>query len=222
MTKCTACRVRHLTCDQNPVCSECASGNRECIRGYNLRFRHLACPSTKPSRADYSKYEFFFDHGQTWVDIHSEIEFMLEHDDSWNVFSQETRARGSGVTSSINPDQQCNDPAAHPTASEQSSAPAGEPPDLLDECETFSQTPLNKLEVLANLSSVDASLSGETLRTASTIPYPQPPLMAGDMVWPLRNLQEGRLLQHFVTHLAPWVCTPTAPVTNAQLTWRQV
>ena len=207
MTKCTACRVRHLTCDQNSVCSECAKGGRECIRGYNLRFRHLACPSETPSRADYSKYEFFFDGGQTWVDTNAKVEFVPEEDELSISSPTEGLTRDNGADSIVGFEHQSSLPTTYQTPGEHPSTPIGDPPDYLDDGDTSGQAPLSKLDILANQSLVEASLSGETLHDESRMSYPQTPATAVDSVWPLRNLQEGRLLQHFITHLAPWVCT---------------
>ena len=75
MTKCASCRVRHLSCDALPICKECTKSGRECSR-FNVRFKHLVCPSREHKPADYSKYEFFFSGEQIWVDVEGKPEFV--------------------------------------------------------------------------------------------------------------------------------------------------
>lgn len=208
MHKCTACRVRHLSCDQKPVCSECAECNRPCVRGYNLRFRHLNCPSSTPTRADYGRYEFFFDSRQTWLDTNSEIKFVMEDDESSCASPREVQVPGDDTILAMSGGKSGDIPVTHRTGSEQPSLRIGDDQETVHNEETPNQAPLSKLEILANQSLVDASLSGDTLYSNSRISGPRSPSTPIVTAWPLKDLREGRLLQHFVTHLAPWVCGP--------------
>lgn len=201
MTKCTPCRVRHLTCDQNIVCSECSKSNRECLRGYNLRFRYLTCPSIKPSRADFGKYEFFFDGEQTWVKSNRDngkIEFVLEGDEEVSEVGteevdiiDEDRVSGSNVghDASRNPSAQEVDASSH-----------------LASLEPLGSSVWSKLDILAEQSLAEAASSGIGLSGRSRFMELQtPPVPRDASVWPVTNLRECRLLQHFIVHLAPWV-----------------
>ena len=80
MTKCAGCRVRHLNCDTYPTCIECEKSGRVCVP-FNVRFRHLVCPSEMITRADYSKHQFF-DGEQTWIDTNGKLEFVARSDSS--------------------------------------------------------------------------------------------------------------------------------------------
>lgn len=206
MTKCTSCRVRHLTCDQNLICTECAKGDRECNRGYNLRFRHLTCPAGKPSRADYSRYEFFFDSGQTWLNPNANVEFVLEDGVLPSFSPGEELARDNETESRTHSAHQATHLDLSHAPSEQPSALINDSRECFDAGDAYRSGSLSKLDILADQSLAEASLIGETLRGESRMSYPQTPAAAIDPPWPLRSLQEGRLLQHFVTHLAPWVC----------------
>ena len=245
MAKCTPCRIRHLPCDTNNlVCSECAKADRECVRGYNLRFRHLTCPSKTPDRKDFSKYEFFFDEGQTWVQKEGkgELEFICESESLSEDLSLEEVARNDALANgerekrramtSYTPKDRsstrtCDAPALinelphveHPQplpenfnkSSPEALAPASNSPDYADDNQPFSQTPLSKLDILANQSLAEVSLTGETLYALSKTSYPHTPASTADFSWPLKNLREGRLLQHYITHLSPWVCSKETP-----------
>ena len=218
MTKCTSCRVRHLKCDQSPTCSECENAGRKCVRGYNIRFRHLAFDGTSKNatRADYSKHEFFFDEEQTWVDANEKVEFVPESDDysSDSVAGEMTGNIFEGFISDVEGQHAVT--ATYHTTSNTPAAFNADSPDYM----TSSGGRLQKSPPIGSSQKesdpltyplVDESLSGETLRPDSRVSYPQTPSVAPQLAWPLKNLHEGKLLQHFVTFLAPWVCTNSIP-----------
>ncbi|KAI5781526.1 hypothetical protein EDC01DRAFT_241600 [Geopyxis carbonaria] len=76
----TSCRVRHLKCDETrPVCRRCQRAGRECVRGYNVRFRYGTDlgdeESNTPATADApggrpaggKGGEFRFESDQVWI-----------------------------------------------------------------------------------------------------------------------------------------------------------
>lgn len=218
MTKCTSCRVRRLECNQSLTCSECENAGRECIRGYNIRFRHLAFDgiSKNATRTDYSKHEFFFDEQQTWVATNERVEFIPENDH----FSSDSPA--GETTGNIFKGVVSDGEAQHAVITPQQTttktpvASNADSPDYLTPFEErFKKTPSmgrpQKESVPMAYSLVDESLSEETLGPDSRVSYPQTPSVTTELALPLRNLQEGRLLQHFVTFLAPWVCINILP-----------
>lgn len=210
MTKCAGCRVRHLDCDTQSICSECKKSGRECVR-LNVRFRHLVCPSEKTSRAHCSKYDFFFDVKQTWVDIHGNVEFVVESDcgayasptDELEIdtlgavglnVEPQPALRSNTQTPAIQASVQNDDPSDYVTVSEQ--LPHEQPGNILLG---------DALEMPAH-SLGEASIIGEKPPYDTRVTYTERLPPAQEPAWPLKNLQEGKLLQHFITHLAPWVC----------------
>lgn len=219
MTKCVGCRVRHLNCDTYATCTECERSGRDCVR-LHVRFRHLVCPSKSITRADYSKYEFFFDDEQTWVDTGGKVDFVFGGDCSTGT-SPIDELQHRAV------DPVCLDPEPHSAPEKQSSStfvfastfhaptvhtPVLEdgPPDYLaalaqaPDDSPGSVFPDNALEMPAR-SSRKTAQNGETLPFDRGISYIERVLPATEPAGPLKSLQEGKLLQHFVTHLAPWV-----------------
>ena len=213
MTKCASCRVRHLNCDTSPTCTECKKNGRDCLR-LNVRFRHLVCPSQRATPADYSKYEFFFDNEQTWTDINGNLEFVVENDSSASVSPMDELDQISdviGVNTEPRPalleqpfptfelGSTSHTPTIHasvlgddlsdymPVFEQASSGPPGK--DYLGDA---SAMPAHSLR--------EASQPGEKLPSDTSVSHLR-------RVLPVQSLQEGKLLQHFVTHLAPWVCT---------------
>ncbi|KAI7573411.1 hypothetical protein KC343_g23631, partial [Hortaea werneckii] len=62
------CRVRHLKCDeQRPSCTRCEKAGIECVRGYNIRFRHGANPSIASKGSGPAKSDLDFSKTQPWV-----------------------------------------------------------------------------------------------------------------------------------------------------------
>ena len=216
MTICAGCRVRHLICDTNSVCIECQKSGRECVR-LNVRFRHLVCPSETITRADYSKYEFFFDGQQTWIDTNGKLEFVAESDSSTHASPTHEPERNLFDAVSLNAESrsaQTEQPSlrfmvgstSH-TPTVQASVPDEDPPDYLA---ALKQVPHNRprKEVLDSASKLPSQPSREASQfSATSVSYIESMLPAPQLAGPLQSLQEGKLLQHFVTHLAPWVCT---------------
>ena len=98
-------------------------------------------------------------------------------------------------------------PATPNILSHQASAPTRGPPNHINEKNPLRRGPFSKLDVLANESLAEDSWAGETTLSGSRTSYPQTPRLTEDSELPLKNLREGRLLQYYVTHLAPWVRT---------------
>lgn len=218
MTKCAGCRVRHLTCNARSPCTECEKGGRECVR-LNVRFRHLACPSKAATPADYSKYEFFFDEKQTWIDTQEQLEFVAETDLAADVspanesedivsnpFDLNAKPQPSVVeqpSSMSTLETTSETPVAHTPISDD------QPPDYLAALEQIPYNPpANVLDSSMGLSAqpLGGVLSAEEKPPSDTgLPYLVRVSSAQPAAWPLQNVEEGKLLQHFITHLAPWV-----------------
>jgi len=216
MTKCAGCRVRHLTCDAHSPCNECDTSGRECVR-LNVRFRNLACPSKKISRADYNKYEFFFDGEQTWVDTSGGLKFVAGSDNSDdasimgdvedNVFnSVEVTAKSPPALMEKPPSTSILGTATC-TPTVQASVPDEDPPDYMVALEQTSYDPPHDvpLEDAPAHCSRGSSQHREKLAPDTSVFCRGGSLSAPEAALPLNSLQEAKLFQHFVTHLAPWV-----------------
>lgn len=217
MTICAGCRVRHRVCDTNSPCKECEENDRECVR-LNVRFRNLVCPSERTnSRADYSKYEFFFDGEQTWVDTNSRLEFVAGGDSSDDaspmgdlgddVFDMtevdaEARPAVMGKPSATI----SHASTSHPPIV-QASILDDDPPNYQKALEQTSHDPPNhvRLENSSVLSSGEAPQHGAKLALDTGAFFQRGSRSAPEAASPLSTLQEAKLFQHFVTHLAPWV-----------------
>ena len=204
MVKCAPCRVRHLSCDQNIICTECSKANRECLRGYNLRFRYLTCPSTSPSRADFTKYDFFFSDDQTWVEScgnEGKVEFLRDEDEGRTARIDDGESADVDVATSTGAsiDYKAID------------SPSAQAFDNISQVEDFKSsvpTPLSKLDVLADQSLADAFTSGsDAYATTRHVELQSYPVSRKHCEWSVANLRECRLLQHFIEHMAPWVST---------------
>ena len=221
MTKCAGCRVRHLNCDTRSTCTACEKSGRECLR-LNVRFRHLVCPSERVTRADFTKYDFFFDTEQTWVDnTNQKLEFVTENDISAhpsptnNLEDDGYHAGGLNVGSETPlleqpPSVSLFGSTPHtPTALAFTSD--GGPQDYSTAPAQVSRDPPG------SVATADASdVLSHDMRTATELIEKQPlkkSLLSLERVFsepqlhhPLQSLQEGKLLQHWIAHLAPWVC----------------
>ena len=220
MTKCAGCRVRHLNCDTRSTCKECEKSGRECHR-LNVRFRHLVCPSAKVTRADFTKYDFFFDSEQTWVDTNQKLEFIAGSDIS--AHASPTNHLEDGIYHAGGPNVESETPLLEqphsvsffgstphtPTAL--AFTPDDDPPGYLTASAQVSRDPSG------SVATADASdISSHDLRTASQLTEKQlfnkslfsseGVLSEPELHHPLQSLQEGKLLQHWIAYLAPWVC----------------
>ena len=227
MTICAGCRVRHLNCDTHSTCTECEKSGRECVR-LNVRFRHLVCPSERITRANHSKYEFFFDREQTWIENSGKIEFVAESDSSTdapptdepeNPFSD-----ADGLNSKSRPAlvEQTSSTfvlrSTSHTPTVQASILNDDQPEYMAVLEQVPHNPPDDIIV------EDASKRPVYSSRKTSHPGEKPPfdthvsslekvIALPELVWPLKSLQEGKLFQHFVTHLAPWVCISVFLVT---------
>ena len=220
MTKCAGCRVRHLNCDTRSTCTACEKSGRECLR-LNVRFRHLVCPSERVTRADYTKYDFFFDSEQMWVDTNQKLEFVassdMSADNSPTNDLEDDRYHAEGPNVEYDtplleqpPSVSLFGSSAHtPTAL--AFTPDDDPPDYSTASAQVSRDPPG------SVATADASdILSHDLRTASQLTEKQPfkkslfslerVLSEPELHHPLQSLQEGKLLQHWIAHLAPWVC----------------
>ena len=221
MAICAACRVRHLKCDNQSPCTECKNGDRECLR-INVRFRNLVCPPKKTTRADHNKYDFFFEDRQPWVDTQGQLRFVADGDDSaettpvdepennvFNVIHQDTKLHQASMGSSSS--------ASVPASA--LNATVTQSPFLDKNLPTYSIVPEH-----VSSNSPEDTLLNSTAGTSiySPMESPRPNHQASDNTglsssriipsvpqspWPLTSLQEGKLFQHFITYLAPWVCS---------------
>lgn len=213
--------MRHLNCDTYSICTECEKGGRECIR-LNVRFRHLVCPSERITRADYSKYEFFFDAEQTWIDTIGNLEFVGASNSSADASPtdepENTVLDAAGLNAKPQPtlvEQPSSTFMPGPTSysSEvQASGVDNDTPNYLAALDQVSHDPpdnvfVNNISRIHFHSSIEVSHPGEKLPFDTSLSYSGRELPIPELAWPLKSLQEGMLFQHFVTHLAPWVCT---------------
>ncbi|KAI5370836.1 putative zn(2)-C6 fungal-type DNA-binding domain, fungal transcription factor [Septoria linicola] len=84
-TGCQNCRLRHLKCDdKRPSCARCSKAGIECVRGYNIRFRHGANPSIKDSSA--TKTNCDFSKSQQWVKTARTLTFLDETQELMNIY----------------------------------------------------------------------------------------------------------------------------------------
>ena len=221
MTRCAGCRVRHLNCDTHPTCIECEKSGRECVP-FNVRFRHLVCPSGRITCADYSKHQFFFDGEQTWIDTNGKLEFVARSDSSADASPTNELENNIFGAVSLNaepwPDL-LDQPSStfvlgstSHTLTVHASVMDEEPPDYMAALEQVPHDQsgsllLDKLLRMPAHLMREASEPGEKLPSDTSVSYLGRVLPAPELAWPLKSLQEGKLFQHFVTHLAPWVCT---------------
>ena len=218
--KCAGCRVRHLNCDTRSTCTACEKSGRECLR-LNVRFRHLVCPSKRVTRADFTKYDFFFDSEQTWVDTNHRLEFVAGSDISAHPsptsILEDDRCHAEGPNGGSETSLLQQPPSVSffgstphtPTAL--AFTPDDEPQNYLTAPAQVSRDPPG------SVATADASdILSHDLRTASQLAEKQPfkkslfslerVLSEPELHHPLQSLQEGKLLQHWIAHLAPWVC----------------
>ncbi|KAL1875484.1 hypothetical protein VTK73DRAFT_10034 [Phialemonium thermophilum] len=80
---CNLCRARHQKCDdRRPSCSNCRKNGSECVRSYNVRFRHALNPSVRRRRASApERPECEFADDQPWVETGSTLTFIDETKD---------------------------------------------------------------------------------------------------------------------------------------------
>jgi len=223
MTKCAGCRVRHLHCDTYSTCTECEKKGRECVR-LNVRFRNLVCPSKRITRADYSKYEFFFDGEQTWIDNNGKVEFVAGSDSSAGADATPTDELEKNVFDAVGlhaeprpalveqPSSTSVLGSTSHTPTVQASILDDDPPDYLAALQQVRHDPpggvlFDDASKMPAHSLREASQPGENLSCDTSVSYLRRMLPAPEATWTLESLQEGKLFQHFVTHLAPWVYT---------------
>ena len=221
MTICAACRVRHLKCDSQSPCTDCKKNGRDCLR-VNVRFRNLVCPSKRTTRADHNKYEFFFEEEQPWIDTQGHLKFVAEGD-------------GDAENSPIaEPENYVFDAPIQNTelqlASLKQSSPKSIPVSMTEDSALQASVMDNDPSTIAKVlecrfinppeDALLSSIAGTPIRSPkeSSQSSDQPPestviaslekiLPASQPRWPVKSLQEGKLFQHFITHLAPWVRT---------------
>ena len=211
MTKCVDCRVRHLHCNNEIPCQECEKSGRDCRR-MSVRFKHLVCPARNATRADYGKYEFFFECEQPWVDLDGIISFAGDSKDISGVLSLEAPDKDDSNASDLERGTPLDiNPSATPTSSkvtyldedvESTPGPRDDPPDYAAAVEHIPHDPHIRDTLRGEPNNPDLAMP--VLSTGiSSLNETQ---SASESAWPLKSLKERNLFQHFVTHLAPWVC----------------
>ncbi|KAK4506883.1 hypothetical protein PRZ48_000616 [Zasmidium cellare] len=87
-TGCQNCRQRHLKCDERrPACARCEKSGIECVRGYNIRFRHGANPSVANLKdSGLAKTEYDFSKKQTWMRTAKNLTFLDETPELINIY----------------------------------------------------------------------------------------------------------------------------------------
>ena len=222
MTKCAHCRVRHRTCDSGATCKECKKYGRVCVR-LNVRFRYLVCPTATITRADLRKYEFFFDLEQTWLDTKGKIDFVSDRD------SSPTTSLNVGPDKSF-PNASSLDDEPSPALAERSSPTFAFIPDPdFPTMDGFQNTD-DPLEDLAAMDQVNGrqdnvifkDLPADSLEATIPSRGSTACLLRGCSVGPLKGLQEGRLFQHWINHIAPWVRSLFPLNNESWLTQQQV
>ena len=215
------CRLQSAASQLRYTYIECEKSGRECVP-FNVRFRHLECPSGRITRADYSKHQFFFDGEQTWIDTNGKLEFVARSDSSANASPTNELENNIFGAVSLNAEPRpalLDQPSSTFVLGSSSHTPTvhasvvdEEPPDYLAALEQVPHDQSGSL-LLDKVSRTpahlmrEASEPGEKLRSDTSVSYLGRVLPAPELAWPLKILQEGKLFQHFVTHLAPWVCT---------------
>ena len=215
--------MRHLKCDSLSPCAECEKSGRACVR-LNVRFRNLVCPVEGMDSLDSRRYEFAFDSEQKWVATNQALEFVHESDvnDDTSPMNEPVTDFTDSVSLNTYPSltaiQQPPSSSVIESASDTPTLQASLPDDDMPGSSTALdpvayRSPRNgylagTLHTPANSSSV--SQLDDDLPLDSRESYPERILLAPKVAWPLDSLQEGRLLQHFVIHIAPWVCSSTS------------
>lgn len=187
----------------------------------NVRFRNLVCPADRTTHSDHKKYHFFFEDEQTWIDTSGKLEFIAEDDLGNEVLPSEQLERdpfkavvkegefqptlAERQSSTFNSETIVDNPPVQTpgldddlpdylTASEPT--PYDPPQDtLLDGGSKWSAHPMEEKYEHVEKGSANTGMA----HVDSVLPTTQ-------LEWPLESLHEAKLLQHFVTHLAPWVC----------------
>ncbi|KAI7325039.1 hypothetical protein KC340_g6201 [Hortaea werneckii] len=81
------CRVRHLKCDeQRPSCTRCEKAGIECVRGYNIRFRHGANPSIASKGPGPARSDLDFSKTQPWVKTARNLTFLDETQELISIY----------------------------------------------------------------------------------------------------------------------------------------
>ncbi|EKG17942.1 hypothetical protein MPH_04799 [Macrophomina phaseolina MS6] len=90
-TGCQSCRVRHLKCDeQRPSCTRCAKSGIECVRGYNIRFRHSLNPSVANLKEfGLGKCEYDFAKNQPWCKTTHNLSYVDETPELRNIYDHD-------------------------------------------------------------------------------------------------------------------------------------
>lgn len=126
---CQNCRLRHLKCDeQRPACTRCEKAGIECLRGYNIRFKHGANPSVSSTKGEATtKLDYDFSKTQPWVNTARTLTFLDETKELISIYdhvaapetsyaapSSWTKAPPSGLSSTIPSD---SGPSSDPSPS---------------------------------------------------------------------------------------------------------
>ncbi|KAI7537251.1 hypothetical protein KC317_g18148, partial [Hortaea werneckii] len=76
-----------LPCDeQRPSCTRCEKAGIECVRGYNIRFRHGANPSIASKGSGPAKSDLDFSKTQPWVKTARNLTFLDETQELISIY----------------------------------------------------------------------------------------------------------------------------------------
>ncbi|KAA8904192.1 hypothetical protein FN846DRAFT_953207 [Sphaerosporella brunnea] len=202
-TGCTSCRVRHLKCDEaRPVCRRCQRAGRECVRGYNVRFRYgtdLEAASAAAAASSSSKgAEFRFEADQVWIDTSGQVSFVDETRDVTRNYDGSRGGSGGAVED--------EDPLSSPPR----------PSSRAVAIESLLSSPTNSVvhsptdDALPRELQIGMALEPRRLQLSDILIRDEEEDQQDDhhhprqCIWPLTNVRDAEILRHYVTHLAQW------------------
>ncbi|KAK5129257.1 hypothetical protein LTR08_003722 [Meristemomyces frigidus] len=111
---------------QKPACSKCEKAGVECVRGYNIRFRHSANPSVSDENKGpvSAKTDFDFSKSQPWVNTARNLTFL---DETQELISIYDHAAEHETSYAVSPALANAVRSAEPSDLDSSSAPGNSP-----------------------------------------------------------------------------------------------
>lgn len=227
-TGCRECRERHLKCvfkDGSEACQQCQAKRRECEKASSIRFRNVI----KSKKRDLFRYR----EGQQWIDITGNVKFDAQNGGEGATRQERLPAFDGDTNGSLHERAVITSPEEAAQQSLHILADAGAARCLAEPKPTAAQnspdrsTPANLPTYLASHQSPASISEG---RVGQIVPLPSPfsttprlSLGSSDVgspwiprssklykfspAWPLHNIEEARLLSHYILKLSPWVCT---------------
>ncbi|KAL2051749.1 hypothetical protein ABVK25_007905 [Lepraria finkii] len=165
-----------------------------------------------------AKHQIFFNGEQTWIDANGKLEFVARSDSSADTSPTNELESNIFDAASLNAEPWpalVDQPSwtfvlgsTFHTPTVQAFVLDEDPPDYLAALEQVSHDQPGSLRLDEALR-IPAHLTREVsepekkLPSDTSVSYLGRVLPAPELAWPLKSLQEGKLFQHFVTHLAP-------------------